>query len=191
MHASNRDDSKYSPLDRKLSTLCMAIICLPTYLQNNISYTRVLTLNIMMLFWDGDGQTLQSESRGLVTRRLFSKDFLPAMTSDHSFMTYKLEFLKNRRVHNLLAMCSIDRALEHTSWLWAGPKFHSLLSAHHLIGPYFLTTESDKRICLFINQTLRYFHLTGWMAHHCTIVLEIIARYKQMRKMRVAEWSHC
>ena len=25
-----------------------------------------------------------------------------------------------------------------------GPNFHSLLSAHHLIGAYFLTTESDK-----------------------------------------------
>ena len=26
--------------------------------------------------------------------------------------------------------------------------FHSLLSAHHLIGAYFLTTESDKRMRL-------------------------------------------
>ena len=34
------------------------------------------------------------------------------MASDHSSMTYKLELLKNRLVHNLLAMCSIDQALE-------------------------------------------------------------------------------
>ena len=31
---------------------------------------------------------------------------------------------------------------------WAGPKFHSLLSAHHLISAYFITTESDKCMCL-------------------------------------------
>ena len=31
---------------------------------------------------------------------------------------------------------------------WAGPKFHSLLSTHPLIGAYFLTTESNKRMRL-------------------------------------------
>ena len=41
----------------------------------------------------------------------FFMDFLPAMASDHSFMTNKLELLKNLRVHNLLVMCSIDRVL--------------------------------------------------------------------------------
>ena len=93
----------------------MASICFPTYLQNNISYTRVpiysYTQHREVLLGTG---TVRSESRGLMTRRLFSTDFLPAMTSDHSSMTYKLELLKNRRVHNLLAMCSIDRALERT-----------------------------------------------------------------------------
>ena len=29
-------------------------------------------------------------------------------------------------------------------WQWVGPKFHSLLSAHRLIGACFLTTDSDK-----------------------------------------------
>ena len=43
-----------------------------------------------------------------------STDFLPAMASDRSSMTYKLELLKNHWVHNLLAMCLIDRALERT-----------------------------------------------------------------------------
>ena len=108
------------------------------------------TLNIMMFFWDGDSRILRSESCGLATSRLFSTDFLPAMTFDHSSMTYKQEFLNNRWVHNLLAaMCSIgDRALERTYWLWVGPKFYSLLSVCHLIGTYFLTTESDKRMRL-------------------------------------------
>ena len=101
---------KYSPLDRELSTLCMASICLPTYLQN-INYTRVPILDIVMFFWDGDDQTLRSKSCVLATRRLFSTDFLPAMPSNHSSMTNKLELLKNRWVHNLLAMCSTDRAL--------------------------------------------------------------------------------
>ena len=31
---------------------------------------------------------------------------------------------------------------------WAGSKLYSLLSAHHLIGAYFLTTKSDKRMRL-------------------------------------------
>ena len=44
----------------------------------------------------------------------FSMDFLPATTYDHSSMTYKLELLKNRWVHNLLAMCLINQALERT-----------------------------------------------------------------------------
>ena len=55
---SNKDDSKYSLLDQELSTLCMGNTRLPTYLQNNISYTRVPILNIMMFFWDEDGQNL-------------------------------------------------------------------------------------------------------------------------------------
>ena len=33
-------------------------------------------------------------------------------------------------------------------WQWAGPKLHSLLSIHRLIGAYFLTTKSDKHIRL-------------------------------------------
>ena len=36
----------------------------------------------------------------------------------------------------------------HSCQQWAGPNFHSLLRAHHLIGAYFLTTESDKHMRL-------------------------------------------
>ena len=36
-------------------------------------------------------------------------------------------------------------------WQWAGPKLHSLLSAHRLIGAYyFLTTERDECMRLLI-----------------------------------------
>ena len=87
--------------------------------------------------------------------------FLPAIASDHrlSSITYKLELLKNCRAYNLLAMCSKTQ----TYWQWARPKFHSLLSAHHLIGVYFLTTESDKHICLLTR--LYDNQLVPWVIH--------------------------
>ena len=105
---------------------------------------------IISATWDStqwysfDCQTLWSESCWLVTRRLSSTPLLPAMASDHSSMTYELERLKNRWVYNLLAMYLSAR----TYWQWAGPIFHSLLSAHHLTGAYFLTTESDRHMHL-------------------------------------------
>ena len=74
----------------------MASTCLPTYLQNNISYTRVPILNIVMLFWDGDSQTPQSESHRLVIRKQFFHGFSASKAYDNSSMTYKLELLKNR-----------------------------------------------------------------------------------------------
>ena len=84
------------PLDRELSTLYMASICLPTYLQN-ISYTRVPILNIVMFFWDGDDLRLFEVSLAYSRQDdYFSTDFLPAMASDHSSMTNKLDLLKNR-----------------------------------------------------------------------------------------------
>ena len=88
-----------------------------------------------------DLQTRWSESRWLLTRWLFSLAFLPAMASDCS---RNLELLKNPRVHNLLPMCSSTR----TYWQWAGGKCHSLSSTHHVAGAYFLTTKSDKQMCL-------------------------------------------
>ena len=53
-------------------------------------------------------------------------------------------FSRIARVYNLLALCSST----WMCWQWVWPKFHSLSSAHHLIGTYFLTTRSDKRMCL-------------------------------------------
>ena len=80
----------------------------------------------------------------------FSTGFLPAMASDHSSLTNTLERLKSRWI---LTCWSCARSIERspnsrTYWQWAGPKIHSLLSAHHLIGVEFLTTESDKRMRL-------------------------------------------
>ena len=43
-----------------------------------------------------DGQALRSESCRLMTRWLFSTEFLPAMASNDSSMAYKLKLLKNR-----------------------------------------------------------------------------------------------
>ena len=120
----------------------MANICLPTYLQN-ISYTRVpvgYTQHRDVLLGRGPSEALQSESCGLATRRLFSMDFLPVMASNSSSMTYKLELLNNHRVHNLLAMCSINQAFERIDN--GGGQIFTLLNAHHLIGAYFLATES-------------------------------------------------
>ena len=46
--------------------------------------------------------------------------------------------LKTSRTSHLNRVCELD-----SNW-WVGSKIHSLLSAHHLIGAHFLTTESDK-----------------------------------------------
>ena len=51
---------------------------------------------------------------------------------------------RNTGIHNLLAMSLSAR----TCWQWAGPKLHSLLSAHRLISACFLTIESDKHMRL-------------------------------------------
>ena len=71
MHVPNKDDSKYSPLDQELSTLCMASISLPNYLQNDISYTKVPTLNIMMFFGDGVRQSSKRVSWTLDKSTIF------------------------------------------------------------------------------------------------------------------------
>ena len=132
--------------NRELSTLCMASTCLPTYLQNNISYTRVL---IRSSFGTGTVRLqVRSKSRGLTIRRLFFHGFSASDGRfDHSSMTYKLELLRNRWVHSLMAMCMMC-SINWAYWQWAGPKFHSPLSTHHLISAYFITTKSDKCMCL-------------------------------------------
>ena len=66
------------------------------------------------------------------------------MAFDHTSTNYYRGFFKNGCFHNLLVLWLSVR----TCWQWAEPKLHSLLSAHRLIGAYFLTTESSKRMCL-------------------------------------------
>ena len=77
-----------------------------------------------------------------------STAFLPVMASDYSFTTYKLELLKNCWVHRFAFLVLEDIVYARMYWQWVGPKFHSLLSAHHLIGPHFLTTDNDKHMHL-------------------------------------------
>ena len=80
---------------------------------------------------------LWSESRQ--RSQLFFSSFLPVMASDHN---YYRAFSKNRCVYNLLALW----LSAWTCWQCAGPKLHSLLSTHSLIGACVLSTESDKHM---------------------------------------------
>ena len=117
----------------------MARINLPTYFRI-ASCTRSALLNTEMFHWDGFGLLTSTGSESPKKSTVFHC-FLPAMASDHTPMNYYRAYSKNRCVYNLLALWLSVR----TCWQWAGPKLHSLLSAHHLIGACFLTTESDKR----------------------------------------------
>ena len=121
----------------------MAKIYSPTYFRI-ASCTRLAILNTAMFHWDGIRLLTLTRSESCQRNRLFFHDFLPAMASDHTSMNYNRAFFENRCVHNLLTLSLSAR----TCWQWVGPKLHSLLSAHRLIGAYFLTTESDKCIRL-------------------------------------------
>ena len=121
---------------------CMAKICSPTYLRI-IGCTRLTILNTVVFHWDGFG-LLTLTLKHVSPKKLAS--FLPAMASNYTSMNYYRAFSKNRCIYNLLAMWLSAQMC----WQWAGPKLQSLLSAHCLIGTYFLTTESGKGMCLLI-----------------------------------------
>ena len=84
------------------------------------------------------------------------------MASNYTFMNYNTSDLHNRRLHTCL-LGSLE-SLERSLVLIVGrAKFSSsILSAHHLIGAYFLTIESDKcmrlltRHGMFINGAQYY-----------------------------------
>ena len=82
-------------------------------------------------------------------------------------MTNKLELLKNRQVCKFAGLCSSTQMY----WQWMEPKLHSLLSAHHLIGAYFLTTESDKHMRLLSRHygicvhSYTHAHLLYWLKY--------------------------
>ena len=118
----------------KLFTLCMASICLLTCCRISISYTKMPILNVTPWCSFGTG-TVRLFGASLVDSwqdNYFSTAFLPVMASNHSSMTNKLELLKN------LTCWPCAWALNRMYWQWAGPKFHSLWSTHHLIGTYSL-----------------------------------------------------
>ena len=117
----------------------MGIICSWTYFET-ASCTRVAILDTMTFYCDG-GQTFDLNFEASFAKQdCYFPSFLPAMASNHTSMNYNGVVLKNHGVHKLLVLCSSAQ----TCWQCVGPKFHSLLSAHHLIGAYFLTTESNK-----------------------------------------------
>ena len=69
------------------------------------------------------------------------RSFLPAMSYFHELQQSCPQDSPNSQLAGLV--------LERSNVLTVGgAKLHSLLSAHHLIGAYFLTTESDKRMRL-------------------------------------------
>ena len=165
VHAPNKDDSEYLLLDWELSTLTTRwllysgkilrrpILRIDDHLTTKLNPQKELDCTVH------NGRVSlhlrKLDPTSIPAIRYFTMDFLPAMASNHSSMTYKLELLKNRWVHNLLAIC----------WLWAGPKFNSLLSIHRLIGTYFLTTLSGKHMHLLTrvygNRFRLYLTVTG------------------------------
>ena len=135
--------------NRELSTHCTASTCLQPTCRIISATWECLYSTLWSSFGTGTVRLrVPSKSRGLATRRLFFHGFSASDGRfDHSSMTYKLEFLRNHWVHSLMATCMMC-SINWTYWQWAGPKFHALLNAHHLISAYFITTESDKCMCL-------------------------------------------
>ena len=66
------------------------------------------------------------------------------MASNHTFVNYNSSGLHTHRLQTCWLVSSSASLCQE----WVGPKFHSLLSAHHLIGAYFRTTESNKHMRL-------------------------------------------
>ena len=125
---------------------------------------------------------LRSEKDGY-----FFHSFLPPMASIHTSMNYNISVLKNHRVHNLLAWYSSTQ----TCWQWVGPKFHSLLSTHHVMGAYFLTTtESDKCMRLLT----RLYGILVIKTQHYTHCIAL-CMCPSMRLIRLVwtdiHWSYC
>ena len=67
------------------------------------------------------------------------------------------------RIHDVPSQVKLTVALSSDGREWAGQKLHSLLSAHHLIGAYFLTSESDKRMHLLTRLYGTSFPIHGWI----------------------------
>ena len=126
--------------------LYMARTSLPTYF-GIASCTRSAILKTVMFHWDGFGLlTLTSISKWVLPKKsaifpVFFQRWLPIILLwTISYRAYS----RNRCVHSLLDLW----LSAWTCWQWAGPKLHTLLRAHRLIGACFLTTESDKHMRL-------------------------------------------
>ena len=94
---------------------------------------------------------------------------------------------------------------------WAGPKLHSLLSAHHL-GTYFLTTEDGKHMrlltrlygmtmkhyrakasthwiitCIGLNTTIE---LAGWYYTACSHEVRVWSQASMNWNLTIQDWSN-
>ena len=99
-----------------------------------------------MFYCDGSQWTLDLNFEvSFAKQDSYFSSFLPAMASNHTSMN------NNSCCQESLSSYLAGFALKHSNVLIVGgAKIHSLLSAHHLIGAYFLATESDKRMRLLI-----------------------------------------
>ena len=74
-------------------------------------------------------------------------NFLPVMASNHTSMNYITDLFS--RIIKFITCWPSAQAFKRAD-SGQGQNFTPYLSAHHLIGTYFLTTESDnyKRMCV-------------------------------------------
>ena len=117
------------------------------------TWTRLVILDTVMFHWDRLG-LLTSTSKWVSPKTV--SYFSPFSSSD-GYRSYFHELLQrlfqeSLYVHNYLLALWLRNYLlalwlsAQMCWQWVGPKVYSLLSKHRLIGSYFVTTESDKRI---------------------------------------------
>ena len=132
------------------STVCMANISSLTYFEIAMcSCTRVAILDIVTF----EVALLTSTSKRVLPNMtanfpVFCQWCLPIILLIHTSMNYITELFS--RIAKFITCWPCARALECAD-SGRGSNIHSLLSAHHLIGTYFLTTKHA-----LVNQTLRY-----------------------------------
>ena len=112
---------------------------LPTYFRI-ASCMRSAILNTAMFHWDRFGLLTSTEASLAKEVGYFSTVFFQRW----------LPIILPRTITELIPRIAVFITCSFVieRWQWAGPKFHSLLSAHRLIGACFLATQSDKRMGL-------------------------------------------
>ena len=98
-------------------TLCMAQLSSEYYYQSisSLNYfeiascTRVALLNIVTFYCDGSDHLDLNLEASFAEQNGYFSSFLWTMASNCTSMNYKRAVLKNRRLHNLLALCLSTR----------------------------------------------------------------------------------